>query len=366
MITGPGVVIIMDSEGWGIEDFIAGEQDPDTRYFLLSVAGEPHPHAVVRVKGEVEEAFGRGLRWGPAALLDRVADEPGWSVREVGIGYANGYLVQLVCETRATRYGSSGARLVFRRRSDVLDLDKAYMLIRGETYKYAGRGKWEDTDKLYRLSSGRDWTEESVAVSSAEADQFMKRFDRKFAKRDRPALPKWISGDTGNKAKRSVNVLVEDLREVRAGKKHAAAYRTVCGVILDNVFEPTSVNGANAYYTAVGGNRQTIALETSGSYWADEMVFETKNDFARIRRNDVLRFAGTMRDDSTGILGVIVTRAGASRAAHDACRDQWVTRSKMILVLNNDDLAYLLEIKESGGTAEALLRLRIEGFLQGL
>ncbi|MEV6236013.1 hypothetical protein [Lentzea sp. NPDC051838] len=54
-------------------------------------------------------------------------------------------------------------------------VDQAFMLVRrpdrvGEQ-KYLGVGAWVPTDKLYRLGSGRDWTEDAVEISEAEALQ---------------------------------------------------------------------------------------------------------------------------------------------------------------------------------------------------
>ncbi|MFI6102261.1 hypothetical protein ACIA8G_42490 [Lentzea sp. NPDC051213] len=159
------------------------------KYFVILVEGQRTPHAVVRLTGAVEEAFTHTLRWEPANLLSRVPAEPTWTVREEELGYANGFLVSLVRGVRFQRYESPLTDYryyaVFKDTIGVLDLDNAYMLIRRpDDYTeetYTGYGRWGGTDKLYRLDSGRDWTEEYIPVSEAEAEYLKQRIDARWA-----------------------------------------------------------------------------------------------------------------------------------------------------------------------------------------
>lgn len=174
---------------WGLSDFYAGDADDGTRYVVIFIGNERPPHAVVRVRDGVEEAFTHELEWGPSDLLSRVAGEGTWTARDAEVGYANGFLVEIVRVVRSVKYesvlGEYRYHAVFNNTVGVLDLDSAYMLIRvsgqpGEE-KYLGHRRWGPTDKLYRLSSGRDWTEESVAVSEVEAERLQQRFDEQQA-----------------------------------------------------------------------------------------------------------------------------------------------------------------------------------------
>ncbi|MEV6906579.1 hypothetical protein [Amycolatopsis sp. NPDC051071] len=172
----------MSRSDWGLRDYYAGDEDPNIRYVVILVEGERLPHAVVRLTGTTEEAFTHNLRWEPSDLLHRVPDEPRWTAREAEVGYANGFLVQMVREISAATHESELADYryyaVFKNSEDVVDLSKAYLLIRrpqpNREEKYAGHNLWEYTDKLYRLGSGRDWTEEYIAISEAGA-QFLKQ-----------------------------------------------------------------------------------------------------------------------------------------------------------------------------------------------
>ncbi|WP_156213390.1 hypothetical protein [Lentzea aerocolonigenes] len=64
-------------------------------------------------------------------------------------------------------------------------VEDAAMLVRKpqgyDEEEYAGHGLWVDTDKLYRLDSGRDWTDDYRAVTEAEARQLRAQIDANWA-----------------------------------------------------------------------------------------------------------------------------------------------------------------------------------------
>ncbi|MEU3622224.1 hypothetical protein BS329_33355 [Amycolatopsis coloradensis] len=179
----------MSSTDWGLRDYYAGDEDPNVRYLVILVEGERLPHAVVRLTGTTEEAFTHNLTWEPSDLLSRLPGEPRWTAREANTGYANGFLVQMVREVGAARHESELSvykyYAVFKNAADVVDLDKAYMLVRRpEAHReeaYAGHNLWEYTDKLYRLDSGRDWTEEYIAISEAGTRLLRRKIDAGWA-----------------------------------------------------------------------------------------------------------------------------------------------------------------------------------------
>ncbi|MGW6928715.1 hypothetical protein ACWGE0_01545 [Lentzea sp. NPDC054927] len=72
-------------------------------------------------------------------------------------------------------------------KNGVGSVDRASMLVRRpEGYReeeYVGHGVWADTDKLYRLDSGRDWTDDYSAITEAEALQLRAQIDASWATR---------------------------------------------------------------------------------------------------------------------------------------------------------------------------------------
>lgn len=184
-----------DINTWGFRNYYAGKSAENTKYYVILVAGEHLPHAVVRVTGTVEEAFTHSLRWEPADLLSRVDGEPRWTVREADIGYANGFLVEMVKFLREAWFCSELAQFnyyaVFRDADlchdtmDGFDITKAHMLVRvadaDTAQMYDGDNMWHPTAKLDRILSGEDSDEEFIAVGPDEVRQLIQKHDRFWA-----------------------------------------------------------------------------------------------------------------------------------------------------------------------------------------
>lgn len=178
----------LDTENWGLRDYYAGVEDPNVRYVIILVAGQGLPLAVVRLTGTVEEAFTHNLRWEPSTLLSRVPSEPTWTARDANVGYANGFLVEMV---RVIRAQTNESELTdykyyasFKDTLGVLDLDSVDRLIRrsegSAEEEYAGHDMWESSDKLYRIDFGHDTYEDYVALSGAEAGRLKKLIDDRW------------------------------------------------------------------------------------------------------------------------------------------------------------------------------------------
>lgn len=64
-------------------------------------------------------------------------------------------------------------------------MDRASMLVRRpeghREDEYVGHGLWVDTDKLYRLDSGRDWTDDYIAITEAQALELRSLIDESVA-----------------------------------------------------------------------------------------------------------------------------------------------------------------------------------------
>lgn len=178
----------MDVDTWGLRDFFPGDEDPNVRYVIILVEGQGLPLAVVRLTGTVEEAFTHNLCWEPSDLLGRAPSEPMWTVRDANVGYANGFLVEMIRVIRARTHESELTDYKyyasFKDTLGVLDVDKADRLIRrpegSVEEEYAGHEMWERSDKLHRIDSGHDTHEEYVALSDAEAARLKRLIDDRW------------------------------------------------------------------------------------------------------------------------------------------------------------------------------------------
>ncbi|MDX8142311.1 hypothetical protein SK854_09320 [Lentzea sp. BCCO 10_0061] len=158
---------------------------PEARYVIILVEGQGLPLAVVRLTGAVEEAFTHDLRWEPSDLLGRVPSEPDWTVRDVGVSDANGFLVEMIRTIRSRDHESELTDYKyyasFKDALGVLDLAEADRLLRrpdgGAEEEYAGHQTWEPSEKLHRIDSGLDKPEEYVALSLVEAASVKRLID---------------------------------------------------------------------------------------------------------------------------------------------------------------------------------------------
>ena len=175
-------------DDWGLADFRVGEHEEGARYVAFFVRDDAVPFGVVRVVGDTVESFTRKLVWTPSRLLDRLPQEPTWTARDVDVEYANDFLVRTAREVRAAWFRPVVAEYtyhaVFHQSRDLVDPDSAYMLVRQsngtDEQRYLGNLRWGWTDKIYRLSSGRDWTEEDVTIGEAEAERLKGVLDERW------------------------------------------------------------------------------------------------------------------------------------------------------------------------------------------
>ncbi|TWP46857.1 hypothetical protein FKR81_34165 [Lentzea tibetensis] len=172
---------------------IASSEEP--RYFVVTDDAEERENrrstavAVVRLTGTAGDAFTRDLAWRPYDLPGTLADQPRWTVRAVTEGAARQEEFYVHDRVRHARQvgewvGEYDYFAIFDGTLEALDLDNAFMLVRRSTpsgeEQYSGNRQWGSTDKLYRLSSGRDWTEESLPISPAEAEHLRRKLDERW------------------------------------------------------------------------------------------------------------------------------------------------------------------------------------------
>jgi hypothetical protein len=80
-------------------------------------------------------------------------------------------------------------------------------------------------------------------------------------------------------------------------------------------------------------------------YGADHVVVDAKNYTDEVKKAEVLQLANYLSLQGPGHFGFLVTRKGADTSALATRREQWAMHSKMILVLNDDDIKQMLKAK---------------------
>jgi hypothetical protein len=97
-------------------------------------------------------------------------------------------------------------------------------------------------------------------------------------------------------------------------------------------------------------------------YGADFVVAEVKNTKARAGKEEVLQLANYLTHHGTGLVGVLLTRAGIDSTAQWVSREQWVLHDKLIIWLSDDDIKQMLLSRQAGSDPSELIQQRIEDF----
>jgi|SRR6185295_6807989 hypothetical protein len=75
-----------------------------------------------------------------------------------------------------------------------------------------------------------------------------------------------------------------------------------------------------------------------------------------------LQLANYLTRHGTGLVGVLLTRAGIDSTAQWVSREQWVLHDKLIIWLSDDDIKQMLLSRQAGSDPSELIQQRIEDF----
>jgi len=92
------------------------------------------------------------------------------------------------------------------------------------------------------------------------------------------------------------------------------------------------------------------------------IVIDAKNYGRRIEKRAVIEIAHYLKLFGCGLFGIIVSRYGPARSGDYAAREQWIASQKMIIILSDDDVIKMLQMKAIGNRPEELLRSKIADF----
>ena len=100
----------------------------------------------------------------------------------------------------------------------------------------------------------------------------------------------------------------------------------------------------------------------AGSVRRRLVVAEVKNTVARAGKEEVLQLTNYLTRHGTGLVGVLLTRAGIDSTAQWVSREQWVLHDKLIIWLSDDDIKQMLLSRQAGSDPSELIQQRIEDF----
>ncbi|UCE19777.1 MAG: restriction endonuclease [Gemmatimonadota bacterium] len=168
----------------------------------------------------------------------------------------------------------------------------------------------------------------------------------------------------------------ESLSKLRPGRNDWFSYQRLVSEMFEYLFCPPLESPRDEVPDADARNRRDIILENGApdgfwsrlrtTYAADFVVVYAKNYVAPLKKTPILDVAHYLKPHGCGMFAIIASRSGAGPSAIHAVREQWIASRKMILVLDDQNLKDMIDLKQEAGDPEDLLRRHIAEFRMSL
>lgn len=166
--------------------------------------------------------------------------------------------------------------------------------------------------------------------------------------------------------------LIEELKNVKAGKKEWYKYQKLVGEILEFLFGDKLSNPIIESSDGPNVNRRDFIFRNyvESGFWnylrsqykADFIVIDAKNYKDNIGKGEVIQIANYLKEKGTGLFAIIITRNGENPNSLHTRQSKWLIDNKMIIVLNDDDLEKMILAKISSDDPEEIIKQKIEEF----
>jgi hypothetical protein len=170
--------------------------------------------------------------------------------------------------------------------------------------------------------------------------------------------------------------LCRELRAVRRGREGWAAYEQVCEKILRYLFRDDLVGWHSQKRTDDALNRFDFVcrVRPNTEFWrflidhlnSRYVLFEFKNYVGKIKQGQILTTEKYMLERGLRRVAIILTRKGADRSALSMVQGAMREHGKLMLVLNDDNLCDMLDMKQRGLDPTDSLFEVADGFLLSL
>lgn len=181
-----------------------------------------------------------------------------------------------------------------------------------------------------------------------------------------------IANPVTDSIRKSGQQFIADLKKIAPGRDQWQAYQMLSSQILQFLFCPPLGKPINELPNQPKVNRRDIILPNYGGYGffgflhsqyhADYIVVDAKNYRSKVQKADVLQLANYLSAHGAGLFGLIVTRRGVDRGGEQTIRENWIVHRKMIVVINDEDVAQMVALKDAGADPESVIRQKIEDF----
>ena len=170
--------------------------------------------------------------------------------------------------------------------------------------------------------------------------------------------------------------LCQRLRQIGRGKKGWADYEKICGEILSYLFPNDLYGWHSQQRTDDGLNRFDLVcrVRPTTEFWRfliDHLdsryaLFEFKNYAGKIRQGQILTTEKYLLERGLRRVAIILTRAGADKAAVLMTQGAMREHGKLMLIVNDEKICEMLHMKERGDDPSDCLFELADKFLLSL
>lgn len=168
------------------------------------------------------------------------------------------------------------------------------------------------------------------------------------------------------------DVLLQRLHDCPPGKSHWVEYQSIVQDIFEFLFSPPLGIPISESPDLSGTNRRDIVFPnyTYDDFWrfvrerynADFIVVDAKNYKNSIKKAQVLQIANYLKPHGAGLFAIIACRKGGDSGCIHTLREQWAAYGKLIVLISDDDMVAMLNVKGARGHPEDVIGDVIQKF----
>lgn len=166
--------------------------------------------------------------------------------------------------------------------------------------------------------------------------------------------------------------LIRELRSIKSGRQNWGEYQKLIKKILDFLFTEKLSSPIEESSDFTKTNRRDFILRNyaENGFWAlirqrylaDFIVVDAKNHSKKVTKKEVLQISNYLKAHGTGLFGLIISRNGGDKSSDYTCREIWAIHSKLVIILDDNDIENMLLAKKSGSSIEEIIQQKIEKF----
>ncbi|WP_407557054.1 restriction endonuclease [Winogradskyella sp. 4-2091] len=166
--------------------------------------------------------------------------------------------------------------------------------------------------------------------------------------------------------------LISSLGNIKPGKTDWSLYQQTVFDILEYLFCPPLEIPHYELADLDSRNRRDIIFgnDSEDTFWKSireiyqghYIVVDAKNYSKKLAKRPIVDITHYLKPYGCGMFGIIDCRMGSGGASDHAIKEQWIGNKKMIVVLSDEDLVEMLQLKKNGNNPVEIIKRKIAIF----